>query len=117
LFENAGPAKRRIVLRLVGMHENRCAIGALVRVEFVERGQTRSVWREVGPGASFGGNPLRLAIGLGDAERIVAVEIHWPRSGVVQRITDVPLDAALRVVEGQARPETFAMRAVRFGGK
>lgn len=117
LFENRGPAAARLVLRLIGKQENRCAIGAQVRVEFVERGVTRTVHRRVGSGGSFGGNPLRLAIGLGQAERIQRVEITWPRSGAVQVLQDVPLHAVLRVVEGEAQPVPIALRSAQFGGK
>jgi hypothetical protein len=117
LFENPGNGHRWVALRLVGTNENRCAIGARVRVEFVEHGKVRRVYREVTSGGSFGGNPLRLTIGLGAAERITALEIRWPRRHQVQRFTDVPLDRLLCIVEDQP---TFAVRELqptRFGGR
>lgn len=32
------------------------------------------------------------------------VTVHWPASGEVQRLTDVPLDTALVVTQGAAVP-------------
>jgi hypothetical protein len=101
LFENPGPAGHWLVLRLVGVHENRCAIGARIRVVVRQGDAERSIWRHVNTGGSFGGNPLRQHIGLGAAEQVLRVEVFWPRRGTTQVFTDVPLDSAWRVVEGQ----------------
>lgn len=106
-----------MALRLVGTAENRCALGAHVRVDFVENGKTRTVHREVTSGGSFGGNPLRLTIGLGAAERITALEIRWPRRHQVQRFTEVPLDRLLRIVEGQATFTAQELQPMRLGGR
>jgi len=59
------------------------------------------VLRHVNQGGSFGGNPLRQTIGLGKAERIERVEVFWPKTGLTQVVEGVPLDATIRVVEGQ----------------
>ena len=66
-----------------------------------ENRQSRRIYRHVGPGASFGGNPLRLELGLGKADRIERFEVLWPRSGEVQVVEGVPMDAIVRIVEGQ----------------
>ncbi len=63
LFENPGMGNHWLILRLQGTKANRCALGARVRVDLQEGGQRRQLYRTVGPGGSFGANPLRLEIG------------------------------------------------------
>ena len=111
LFANPGHGNHWLTVRLVGTESPRCGLGAKVCVTVREGGQSRRIWRHTGPGASFGGNPLRLEFGLGKAERIERVEVAWPRRGVVQVLTDVPMDAIVRVVEGEAKCERVAIPA------
>ncbi len=101
LFENPGHGHRWITLHLEGREANRAAIGARVRVRIAEPDGERDVHVVVGTGGSFGSSSLRQEIGLGDATRVVELEVRWPGSGRVQTWTDLPLDAALRVVEGE----------------
>jgi hypothetical protein len=100
LFENPGFGNRYLVLKLVGTTSNRCAIGARIRVDIQEEGERRSVYKWVNSGGSFGANPLRQHIGLGNAERIVKLEIYWPTSNTTQVFEDVALDALLYIEEG-----------------
>ena len=51
-------------------------------------------------GGSFGASSLEQEIGLGQASRIVRVEVHWPTSGTTQVFDDVPLDTRIEVTEG-----------------
>lgn len=111
LFANPGHGNHWLTVRLVGTESPRCGLGAKVCVTVREGGQSRRIWRHTGPGASFGGNPLRLEFGLGKAERIERVEVAWPRRGAVQVLTDVPMDAIVRVVEGEAKCERVAIPA------
>ncbi len=107
LFENPGPARRFLVLDLVGTTANRAAVGA--RVEVVLRaadGAPRSIHRAAGCLSSFGSLPSRLEIGLGDAQAVERLVVRWPApSRAVDVHLDVPLDARLRVVEGRAELE------------
>ncbi|NIS03213.1 MAG: CRTAC1 family protein, partial [Gemmatimonadetes bacterium] len=65
LFRNPGGFGHHwIKLRLLGTRSNRSAIGARIRVDVTEDGTSRSIYRWVGSGGSFGGNPLRQEIGL-----------------------------------------------------
>ena len=50
---------------------NRAAIGARLRVDVVENGRQRSIFRTVNSGGSFGANPLRqhIGVGTGDGDR------------------------------------------------
>jgi hypothetical protein len=100
LHANPGSGNRWITLRLEGTRSNRCAIGARIRVEFREAGATRSVWRTVGSGGSFGASSLQQEIGLGAAEGDVRVEIHWPAGGPPQVFEGVRPDRIYRVREG-----------------
>jgi len=80
LFENPGWAGQAwIGLELEGSTANRSAIGARVEVVVTDaRGGSRSVWRTVGTGGSFGSGPLQLHIGLGRAARIKELKVRWP---------------------------------------
>ena len=102
LFENPGHGNRFLHVKLAGTRSNRAAYGARVRVIVEEDGAQRTIHRAVGSVSSFGGSPSRQEIGLGRAERIVALEVTWPLTGEVQRFTDVPLDARIEIVEGRA---------------
>ncbi|REK29706.1 MAG: CRTAC1 family protein [Planctomycetota bacterium] len=100
LFENPGFDNHWIEIKLVGRESNACAIGVRIRADIEENGGERSIYRWVNSGGSFGGNPLRQHIGLGDAERISQLEIHWPMTGVTQEFRDVPVDRRVEIVEG-----------------
>ncbi len=100
LFENPGFGHHWIAVRCVGTKSNRSAIGARIRVDVETAGATRSIYRSVSSGGSFGANPLRQTIGLGKCDRIVRLEVHWPTSGAVQEFEAVPLDRVVVVTEG-----------------
>jgi len=100
LFRNPGFGNHALTLVLVGVQSNRSAIGARIRCDLVEDGTTRSVYRHVSSGGSFGASPLRQAIGLGRAEQVDVLVIEWPTSGLVQTFRDVPAGRTFRVTEG-----------------
>jgi hypothetical protein len=100
LFENPGFGQHWIEVELVGVRSNRSAIGARLRVEVVEEGRTRSIFRHVNGGGSFGGNPLTQHIGIGTAERVEVLEVTWPTSDTTQRFEGLAPDRHLRIVEG-----------------
>jgi hypothetical protein len=101
LFENPGFGQHWIEVELVGVRSNRSAIGARLRVEVVEEGRTRSIFRHVNGGGSFGGNPLTQHIGIGTAERVEVLEVTWPTSDTTQRFEGLAPDRHLRIVEGE----------------
>jgi hypothetical protein len=101
LYENPGFGHRWIAIELVGVQSNRSAIGARIAVEIVEQdGSTRTIYRHVNSGGTFGGNPFRQHIGLGDATGIAQIEIFWPTTGETQRFADVTMDRKIRIEEG-----------------
>ncbi|MEM6785612.1 MAG: CRTAC1 family protein [Bacteroidota bacterium] len=110
LFENPGFGQAHVTLMLEGdpapdegQGSNRSAIGARLRLTVADaRGTERTLTRTVSTGGSFGANALQQTIGLGDAARIVALEVTWPdAAGTVQAYDALDLDASYRLVQGQ----------------
>ena len=100
VFVNPGNRNHWIELRLVGSNTNRSALGARVTVHAQTPHGARTFHALVSGGGSYGGSPLAQHIGLSDATRVDAVEVWWPRSGKLQRFTNVELDGRFRLVEG-----------------
>jgi hypothetical protein len=95
----AGEGHHWLGLALQGVGCNRDAIGAKITWAFA--GQTRSRLKTSG-GSYLSSHDPREVIGVGTASKIDWVEIAWPQpSGRVERLTDVPLDRYVRVVEGK----------------
>jgi ASPIC and UnbV/FG-GAP-like repeat len=95
LFQNPGQGNGSVTVKLRGTKSNRSAIGA--RIKAVTSGpEPRTIHRHVSSGSSFGANPLEQTIGLGKAESIATLEIHWPTSGTTQVFRGIP---AGRIVE------------------
>jgi len=100
LYENPGHGNHWITLELEGVKTNRAAFGARVSVTVKTAKGVRHIYRTVGYGSSFGGNPLRQHIGVGKAQRIAEVEVTWPTSKLVQTFRDLPVDHAYHLREG-----------------
>ena len=96
------------------MESNRSGIGTRLRVDVVEGGQRRSLYRWVGSGGSFGGNPLRQYVGLGSAERVTQLVVLWPKSGREQVFAEVPVNSIIRVTEGREQLEILALPPFKF---
>ena len=109
LYENPGPAKTWIVLRLEGRKANRFGVGARIEVQIREGDETRSVHTLVGTGGSFGASSLQQEIGLGDADSIERIVIRWPGSGTLQHFDGVAPNRYYRAVEGE--PELLSLEA------
>jgi len=102
LYRNPGHGNHWITLELEGVQTNRAAFGARIAVNFRDQTVQRRVFRTIGYGSSFGGNPLRQHIGLGKAAFVEKIEIFWPVSKTIQVFTEVPVDRAFHVKEGAA---------------
>jgi ASPIC and UnbV len=105
LFQNPGQQNNWVTLKLVGQKTNRAAIGARIKVVTVGQ-QPLTVYRHVSSGSSFGANTLQQTIGLGKADRVARLEIHWPVSGTTQVFSDIGVNQAIEVTEfaGSYRP-------------
>ena len=117
LYENPGFGNHWLTVKLVGQQSNRSAIGARIRVEIDENGQTRSIYRHVNSGGSFGCNPLRQTIGLGTATSIRKLEIFWPTTNKTQVFKDVTLDRIIRVTEGKSQFEELKLKKLKLQGR
>ncbi|NOT77291.1 MAG: CRTAC1 family protein [Cyclobacteriaceae bacterium] len=89
-----------ISIDLEGSKSNRAAIGSRVKVTFRENGVSRSVYRDVNSGGSFGCSPFRREIGIGKANIIDELEIKWHGSGTVQVFQNIKPDQFIKIFEG-----------------
>ena len=117
LFENPGFGNRWVAIRLIGAASNRSAIGARIRLTVMEDGGARSIYKHVNSGGSFGANPLRQTVGLGQAEKIETLEVFWPTTGVTQTFRDVPPNRFIRIVEDEAKYTLLPIRRLEFARK
>jgi tetratricopeptide (TPR) repeat protein len=100
LFENPGNGNDWINLKLVGVKSNRSAIGSRIKITVENEGSgTRSIYRTVGSGGSFGASPFEQHIGLGKAARILDIEIGWPASNTKQNFSNVAKNQFLEIKE------------------
>lgn len=99
LFENPGNENHWIKIRVVGRVSNRGGIGCRIKCVLDDDGETRTVYRWVNTGGSFGCNPLTQHIGLGKATVIQSLEVFWPQTGQTQTMENVPSDQTLVVEE------------------
>ena len=117
LFENPGGNQNHwLKLKLTGGKSNRAAVGARLQISLQTPQGPRELHRTVGSGGSFGSNPLRQEIGLGNATSIVAVNILWPGSGARQTMSGLELDRAYEIKEGDAAPVALKLHPVKLGG-
>jgi hypothetical protein len=116
LYENPGFGNHWLAVKLVGQDSNRCALGTRLRADIVEKGQKRSVYRVVSSGGSFGANPLRVHFGLGQAEKLEALEVWWPKSNQRQVFKDLPLDRFVTITEGSDQPKVVELKPFKLGG-
>jgi hypothetical protein len=99
LYENPGHGGHWITLELQGVTTNRAAFGARIDVTAETPSGARHIYRTVGYQSSFGGNPIRQHIGLGDATAITQIEVTWPASKTLQKFTNVGMDGTYLVKE------------------
>ncbi len=114
LFENPGFGNHWLTLKLEGQKSNRVAIGARIKVFVQNQDGERVICRTVGTGGSFGANPLRQEIGLGQAQAINRVEIFWPVTGLTQTITGLQLDKFYHLREGDPSATLGPEKALKF---
>jgi hypothetical protein len=127
LFVNPGQNSNHwISLDLAGVHCNRAAIGARIKLSFLDKGVRREVYKDVNSGGSFGANPLRQHLGVGMAGVIDSVEIRWAGAGVagadskgaqkglVQVFRNIGVDQFLRIREGDAAPAVLPLKSFKI---
>jgi enediyne biosynthesis protein E4 len=103
LKNNAGQGHHWLGLKLQGTACNRDAIGAMIT--WSTNGVTRSRFKTHG-GSYLSSHDMREVIGLGSGATLDWVEIKWPQpSGRVERLTNLPIDRYITIVEGKGRSE------------
>jgi hypothetical protein len=92
-----------IKVKAVGTKSNRSAIGARAICVTTLPGESKTHRQidEVRSGGSyFSQSDLRLHFGLGKAEKVDVLEVHWP-SGLIDSMKDLPANQLVVVREGQ----------------
>ena len=101
LLMNQSPRQHWLELKLRGRISNRSALGAHVLCESPSRSQVSWVSNSVGYASA---SDLRVHFGLGEDRLASRVEIRWP-SRIVQKVTNVPCDQILEVIEPASEKE------------
>ncbi len=104
LLRNATRTKNhwiRLELEGDGKKTNRNAIGAKVEIEAGGKKQIRWV---VGGGSFLSASDRRLNFGLGSAEKVDAVRVHWP-NGNIQVLGSLSGDVGYILKEGNSTPK------------
>ena len=99
LRNTAAKGNSWIGITLEGTTCNRDAIGA--KIYWTAAGKKRFRLKNSG-GSYLSSHDPREVLGVGRAEKIELLEIHWPApSKRVDRLTNVPLNRYIRIVEGK----------------
>ena len=114
LFENPGNSNHWLKVKLVGVKSNRAAIGARIKVTVETADGTRTIYKTVNSGGSFGANPLRQEIGLGQAKSISELEIFWPTSGTRQTFKKINRDSCYTIREDAAEPVVVKLKTFKL---
>lgn len=115
LYLNPGQNNNRwIKLQLEGTESNRSAIGTKVKVSFKENGVSRSVYRILNSGGSFGASALRMEIGVGQATIIDQIEITWPKSQKKKVFKNVKPNQFIKIIEGENNFSKIDIKKIVF---
>jgi hypothetical protein len=116
VFENPGNGNNWVTIKLVGVKSNRAGIGARIKLTVEDEGQaTRSIYRTVGSGGSFGANPIEQHIGLGKSARINSLEVWWPASDTRQSFTRVGKNQFIEIKEFAKDYTKLERKSFRLG--
>jgi hypothetical protein len=108
LRNDGGNAQNWIKLKLIGTACNRTAIGARARVVT----GTHSQIDEVHSGSSvMSQSDLRLHFGLGKSQTVDFIEVKWPTTQKIERLTKIPANQILTIREGSGIISAFKPKA------
>ncbi len=102
LLRNDAPKENHwLGLHLIGKKSNPDGIGARITYQAGNLKRSREV---IGGGSYLSSHDPRVVLGIGKRLKFDWVEIKWPQpGGTVQRLTDLPLDRYVTIVEGEHR--------------
>jgi hypothetical protein len=111
LYRNPGNGNHSITIQLEGSTSNRAAFGARLEVKVRgSDGKSKHIYRTVGYGSSFGGNPFRQHIGIGASTSIEELIVTWPGGKTVDHLRNVQGDQSYRIKEGEVELHRLPMR-------
>lgn len=87
-----------VIFSLRGVKSNREGIGAIIHIQANSQNWTHTV---VAGDGYQSRNEHRVTLGVGQAQQIDRLQIHWP-SGGKQVLQNLPVDQELIIIEGQA---------------
>ena len=97
----AGRDNHWLGVRLVGTKSNIDAVGAKITYQ---AGDLLRHKFKVGGGSYLSSHDPRMVLGLGKRTKIDWLEVGWPQpSGKKERITDLPIDRYITIVEGEGK--------------
>ena len=117
LYENPGFGNHWIAVQLRGTKSNCSAIGARIRIDIIEDGKPRTIYKYVNSGGTFGANPLRQSIGLGKAGRVRELQVFWPATGKPQSFREVSMDRFIQIIEGEDEFSVLELEKVKLGSE
>lgn len=99
LLINEGTTNNWVGLKLQGTKANKAAIGARVKVVYLEGGEEKMLFRDICNGGSYGNNTLEQVIGLGRATAIKRIEVTWPGNITPQVVQNLQPGKFYKVTE------------------
>ena len=101
LKNTAAAGNHWLGLSLAGRKSNPDAIGARVVYQAGDLKRSRT---KVGGGSFLSSHDPRMVLGLGPRTKVDWLEVHWPQpGGTVERLTDLPIDRYISIVESSGR--------------
>jgi len=98
LLHNTGDHRNNwLGLQLVATRSNPAAVGAIITWQ---AGGVKHRRLKTAGGSYLASHDPREVLGLGTAPKVDSVEIRWP-SGKVDKLTNLPLNTYIKVVEGE----------------
>jgi hypothetical protein len=99
VLRNEGTKNHWLGLSLIGSKSNRNGIGA--RITVIDNTGKKQIFDANTSGSYLSANDPRLIVGLGAATGVQSIKVQWP-SGLVQVVTDKPIDRYLVINEHDA---------------
>jgi hypothetical protein len=99
LHNNVGSQNHWLGINLIGKKANIDAVGARVTYQAGDLKRSRT---KVGGGSYLSSHDPRMVLGIGTRTKLDWLEVKWPQpSSSVERLTDLPVDRYITIVEGQ----------------